>query len=143
MKAIKKNLSVILAIMLICTFTISCSKDKDDTPVTNNPIDPTASLKGNFVSRAHPTSGTATVNKERTILSLTNFKTDEGRTLEVYLVSNLKNVKGDFLNLGKLSSVIGNFTFDITANTDLNTYKHVVIWCKEADINFGDATLAP
>jgi hypothetical protein len=145
MKAIKKNLNIILAIMLICTFTISCSKDKDDTPVTNNPIDPTASLKGNFVSGAHTTIGTATVNKEKTSISFTNFKTDSGPELVIYLVSNLNKVESDFINLGPIKGVNGNYTYDLSANIDLSLYKHVVVWCnsKSAKVTFGYATLAP
>jgi hypothetical protein len=143
MKSIKKNLSIFISIMLICTFSISCSKDKE-TPVTNTPIDPSASLKGDFVSAAHPTSGTATVNKEKTAINFTNFKTDNGPELVVYLVSNLSKVESDFINLGKNKGVNGNYTYDLSANTDLTVYKHVVIWCNSpAKVSFGHATLAP
>jgi hypothetical protein len=120
---------------------MSCTKDKKE--VENAPIDSTASFKGAFVSSAHPTTGNATVNKEKTKLNFTNFKTDSGPDLDIYLVSNLSNISGEFKNLGNIKGINGNYTYDLPANIDFEVYKYVVVWCTDFKVNFGYATLAP
>ncbi len=44
-----------------------------------------SNLMGEFMNGAHPTSGSATVNEDMTELVLTNFKTDAGPFLELYI----------------------------------------------------------
>jgi hypothetical protein len=140
MKTIKNALTKIICLMLISTFLVSCSKD--DETVTNTPID-MASFKGTFVSSAHTTSGNVTINNEKTKLNFTNFKSDSGPDLDIYLVSDLSNVNGGFINLGDIKGLNGNYIYDLPANTDFNVYKYVVVWCVDFNVNFGYATLAP
>ena len=92
---------------------------------------------------AHPTSGLATVNLDKTKLNFSAFKTDAAPNLDIYLVSNLNNISADFKNLGDIKGVNGNYSYDIPANTNLTTYKYVVVWCVDFKVNFGYALLAP
>ncbi|CAM3980425.1 DM13 domain-containing protein [Flavobacterium branchiophilum] len=141
MKTFKNALTKIICLVLISTFFVSCSKD--DETVTNTPIDNMASFKGTFVSSAHPTSGNVTINKEKTKLNFTNFKSDSGPNLDIYLVSNLSNVNGGFINLGDIKGLNGNYIYDLPANTDFTVYKYVVVWCSDFNVNFGYTTLTP
>ena len=138
MKIIQNALTKIICLMLISTFFVACAKDAVTTP-----IDSTAAFKGSFVNSAHSTSGNVTVNKEKTKLNFTDFKSDSGPNLDIYLVSNLSNVKGAFINLGDIKGLKGNYTYDLPTNTDFTVYKYVVVWCADFNVNFGYATLAP
>ena len=126
--------------MLISTFFVSCSKDDE---VVTTPIDNTLAFKGSFVNSVHPTSGNVTINKEKTKLNFTDFKSDSGPDLDIYLVSNLTNVNGGFINLGDIKGLNGNYIYDLPANTDFTVYKHLVVWCSDFNVNFGYATLTP
>ena len=138
-----KNIINSLKIILIAIIFMGCSKDGDKISQPNNPPASTVSFKGNFVNSAHPTSGMATVNLDKTKLSLNTFKTDAGPNLNIYLASNLIDINADYKDLGDIKGVNGNYTYDIPANTNLTTYKYVVVWCIDFDVNFGYATLAP
>lgn len=140
MKTFKRITLMFVSLILANLFLISCSKD--DEAETKTPDNTIASFKGTFVSSAHPTSGTITVNDEKTKLNFINFKTDSGPNLDIYLASDLSNINGDFINLGDIKGLNGNYTYDLAANTDLVKYKYVVIWCIDFNVNFGYATLA-
>jgi hypothetical protein len=116
---------------------MSCSK------IENNitPVDNTSALKGTFVASVHPTTGMAAVNSDKTKINFTNFKTDNGPDLDIYLVANLSDIKGKFINLGDIKGINGNYTYDVPKNTDLNVYKYVVVWCVDFNVNFGYAKL--
>ncbi len=133
---------MMISIVLISTIIIACSKE-DDSVTNNTTVDNSASYKGTFVNSAHQTSGNVTVNKEKTKLNFTDFKTDSGPNLDIYLVSNLSNVNGGFKNLGDIKGLNGNYTYDLPANTDFTLYKYVVVWCSDFNVNFGYATLSP
>lgn len=134
-KAIFKLVSLTLLVVLLS----SCSSDDDNsTPATT----PTASLyKGSFVSAVHPTSGLATIDKNKTVLTFTNFMSDNGPNLDIYLVADLSNVNADFINLGDIKGLNGTYSYNLPANIDLKVYKTVVIWCSDFNVNFGYATL--
>ena len=83
------------------------------------------------------------VNEEKTILNFTEFKSDDGPDLDIYLASDLSDVTGDFINLGDIKGLDGNYAYDLPTNTNLFVYKYVVVWCKDFDVNFGYATLEP
>lgn len=133
----------LLCLMLISTSLVSCSSDDDAGPVVNPPVDPVVIFSGTFVSSAHPTTGEAMVNEEKTILNFTEFKSDDGPDLDIYLASDLSDVTGDFINLGDIKGLDGNYAYDLPTNTNLFVYKYVVVWCKDFDVNFGYATLEP
>ena len=140
MKTIQNAFTKIIFSIFIFVFFVSCSKDVD---VVATPIDNSAAFKGSFVSSAHPTSGNVTVNKEKNKLSFTDFKSDSGPDLDIYLVSNLSNVKGGFISLGDIKGLNGNYIYDLPTNVDFTVYKYVVVWCKDFNVNFGYATLMP
>lgn len=98
--------------------------------------------QGDFVSDAHPTSGTAQIvmneNGSKTLV-FTNFKSDPGPDLDVYLASDTK--ARDFVNLGDLKGTSGQFTYDVPANADLGETPYVLIWCVQFSVNFGYAKL--
>ena len=99
----------------------------------------TENIKGDFISDAHPTSGMVNVNEDKTVLSLNNFKTDDGPKLILYLTTDLD--VNDYVDLGDLKGIEGDFDYDIPANTDLEKYKYVVVWCVDFSVSFGHAEL--
>ena len=130
----QKKLSIFFYALLMMSFS-SC--EKDDT--SNPPGDP--AFEGDFVSAAHTTSGIASIDKDETTLTFTNFKTDDGPDLNIYLAASLTNVTSDFIDLGDIKGVNGNYTYTLTGNTDYNIYKYVIVWCVAFDVNFGYALL--
>ncbi len=124
-----------LALVIGLLFT-SCGKDDDATPPAN------PSFRGDFVSAAHQTRGIASIDQEKATLTLTNFKTDSGPDLNIYLTSSLGAITSDFIDLGDIKGVKGNYTYDLPDNLDYTQYKFVIVWCVGFDVNFGYAELA-
>ncbi|MEN3322362.1 DM13 domain-containing protein [Mariniflexile soesokkakense] len=119
--------------------TNSHSPMMDDDKMDIQDMTRTPLYKGDFVSSAHPTSGKATINSEKTILSLTNFKTDSGPSLEIYLATNTSGA--NYITLGAIKGVSGNYDYALPANIDLTKYNHVIVWCVPFSVNFGYAVL--
>jgi len=97
-------------------------------------------VQGTFVSNVHTTSGTVAVYEKaggRTLV-FTNFKTDGGPDLRIYVAenTNLRN----FVELTKLSNS-GNFSMDLPASIDPKKQRYVLIWCKAFSVLFGNAEL--
>ncbi|MFB9052408.1 DM13 domain-containing protein [Formosa undariae] len=135
----------ILAIFVLVVFQSSCSSN-DDSTIINDSItvgemeqEDITSVMGDFINSAHPTSGVATVNEERTELKLTNFKSDDGPILELYLATGLD--VNDYITLGKLKGLDGDYTYLLPNNTDITKYKYAVVWCVDFSVNFGYAVL--
>lgn len=132
-----------LSALLLIFFLMSCSSDSDD--MEDRLLGPETEMaeaeveKGEFVSVAHPTSGTVSISEDRMILMLNNFKTDTGPKLNVYLSSDIN--ANWFVDLGELKGIEGDFDYDIPEDTDLETYKYVVIWCVDFSVSFGHAEL--
>lgn len=128
----------------IIAFTVvvmlsGCSTTADDPPEVSNAL---PILAGVFVSSDHyNTQGDVNLSDERTSLDLINFETDEGPRLELYLTTNLQAT--DFINLGALQGLKGDFTYTIAEpeNIDFSKHKYVVVWCVEASAEFGHALL--
>ncbi|KAB1068641.1 DM13 domain-containing protein [Tamlana haliotis] len=123
---------------------MSCSSDNDDSPSMDTSGDDVMEIvaySGNFVSVVHPTEGTAEINKEEATLTLSNFKSDEGPSLELYLSTDASATK--YVSLGALQGLDGNYTYDLSANIDLDfsEYNHVIVWCVPFGVNFGNAVL--
>ena len=139
----KLNIKKIGIIVFFALFLINCSgSDEIDTVVEQMEMEEMnmdASVMGDFVSRAHPTSGNAAVNSDKTILSFTNFETDNGPKLLVYLSTDINS--SEYVNLGDLKGISGDFTYNIPSNTDLAKYKIVNIWCVDFSVSFGTAEL--
>ena len=127
-------------------FVASCSGNDDDTMFESSleieeeiVVETPMAVMGDFISGAHPTSGKASVNDKNTELLLSNFKTDNGPKLLLYLSSDVNAT--EFVNLGDLIGVEGNFTYEIPANTDLKKFKYVNVWCVDFSVSFGHAEL--
>jgi hypothetical protein len=123
------------AVLFIVLFLSAC--EKDDT--SNPPANP--AFKGDFVSADHPTRGTASIDQEETTLTLTDFKTDSGPDLNIYLASSETNVTSDFIDLDDIKGVDGTYTYALPSNTDYTKYKYVIVWCVAFNVNFGYAIL--
>ncbi len=96
-------------------------------------------LMGDFVSGSHVTTGKAVVNEEQTVLSLLNFKTDDGPKLLLYLSIDAKAT--EYVDLGELKGISGDYTYNIPSKTDLEKFKYADIWCIDFAVSFGRAEL--
>ena len=128
-----------MVLCLVSLLFVSCSKDDN----TDMPADNMPSYTGDFQSSAHSTSGSARINHDKTILSFTSFKTSSGPDLNIYLASDPANVEGDYIDLGNIKGVDGDYTYDLPAGTDYAKYRYVVVWCVTFHINFGYAMMVP
>jgi hypothetical protein len=98
-------------------------------------------LQGMFMSNIHPTSGSVSVSEtggKRTLV-FTNFRTDGGPDLRIYLAENtgLRN----FIEVSRLNSTSGNFSVELPANANPSQQRYVLIWCKAFSVLFGNAEL--
>ena len=136
----------IYLVFFISILFVGCSGDDDMetvTPIVEEMIEEevleTTFSEGVFMSGAHPTSGTVSVNSNKSILSFINFKTDDGPKLLVYLSTDIN--ASEYVSLGDLKGIEGNYSYIIPANTDLLKYKYVNIWCVDFLVSFGTAEL--
>ncbi|GAB3641272.1 DM13 domain-containing protein [Spirosoma arcticum] len=102
---------------------------------------PAGLLQGMFMSNVHATSGTVNVVEtggKRTLV-FTNFRTDGGPDLRIYLAENtgLRN----FIEVSRLTSTSGNFSVELPAGADPARQRYVIIWCKAFSVLFGNAEL--
>ena len=115
-----------IVLILFLIGVLSGCSDSDDTFIfEENTEETNTEKKGIFISGAHTTTGSVSVNSSETILSFTNFKTDNGPKLLVYLTVEVGS--SDFVSLGDLKGISGNFTYNIPDNTDLTKYQIVDI----------------
>ena len=126
----------ILIVIMLFSVTMARSSDSDEM---NSEVIIIETPTGDFVSDTHPTSGMVSVNEDKSILTLTDFKTDDGPRLLLYLSTDVDSK--EFVNLGDLKGIEGDFDYDIPANTDLAVYKYVVVWCVDFSVSFGHAEL--
>ena len=139
----KKIVIFLFSLVLI----MSCSKSDDmqivieqmEGDVVIDDMNSNTFFMGDFIARAHPTSGKTSVNSDETILTFTNFKTDNGPKLLVYLSTDASST--EYINLGDLKGISGDFTYTIPTNTDLEKFKIVNVWCVDFSVSFGTAEL--
>ncbi|MDU8886995.1 DM13 domain-containing protein [Yeosuana sp. MJ-SS3] len=129
---------------LLTLLILACSTNNDDDSQVNQNeetdiMEEVDLYEGSFVSAAHPTSGKAIVNEEHTILAFTNFKTDSGPILEVYLATDTN--ASDYISLGELQGIEGDFDYSLPEGVNFETHKFVLIWCVDFSVNFGHAIL--
>ncbi len=106
--------------------------------------------QGDFRGLAHETKGLAAVYQlpdGKRLLRLSNFETSNGPDVHVYLVAaevakdNATVKQAGFIDLGSLKGNKGDQNYEVPADTDLNKFKSVSIWCARFGVNFGAATL--
>lgn len=140
-------MKIAIKILTVLVLFISCSSSDNEVLNADTMIDDgstsgnnsSTNFEGQFVSDAHPTSGTVKVNDAETVLSFEDFMTDNGPQLLVYLSTTVNST--DFVNLGALQGISGNYSYSIPSGTDLSAYKYVVIWCVDFSVSFGHAEL--
>lgn len=101
---------------------------------------------GSFAPLSHPGSGTATVVKLANgdhKLTLTDFETDNGPDLRVYLSTEdpADGELGDFEDLGALKGNVGDQQYDIPGGVDVERFAAVVVWCRAFSVGFTSAAL--
>lgn len=142
-----KRKYVFTGMIIIVLTLISCSNGNDMSEIitenenlmeeNNNSF-----LEGVFVSEAHPTTGTASINSAKTELKFTNLMTDSGPLLEVWLSKLQTPTTTDtYMSLGLLKGTSGDYIYDLPNNIDFSKYNYVVIWCVEASVSFGYAVV--
>jgi hypothetical protein len=113
--------------------------------------DPQPLYTGRLESKAHPTSGRATIYKTpdgKRYLRLTDFSTSNGPDVHVILVpSDDKNLSQeiatglDSVELGSLKGNQGDQNYDLPPSLDLQKYNAAVIYCERFHAIFGLARL--
>ncbi len=128
----------VLVLTFLLIFFTNCSPSSGDMQNKNDMVE-TQSKIGVFVSGAHVTRGKVSVSLNLQTLNFTNFKTDDGPKLLVYLTTAVGS--SDFVSLGDLKGIEGDYAYSIPVNTDLSKYKIVDIWCVDFSVSFGHAEL--
>ncbi|MFD1292230.1 DM13 domain-containing protein [Lutibacter holmesii] len=137
----------IVTLLFLGFLLVSCTTNDDDLSLDANAEilieeaenSTTVLFSGDFVSAAHPTSGMATVSSDGSTLNFTNFKTDDGPKLLVYLSTDPN--ASEFVDLGDLKGIEGDYSYAIPEGTDIVKYKFVNIWCVDFSVGFGHAEL--
>ncbi|MBO0323239.1 DM13 domain-containing protein [Muricauda sp. CAU 1633] len=139
-----KFITIVISVLLVSCSSSSTSEDMvsdiDGTPMEGE-MGSNTTLMGEFVDAAHPTMGQVTVNEERTSLFITDFKSDDGPLLEMYLATDLEAT--NYITLGELKGLEGNFNYTIPngETLDFTEYKYLMVWCVDFSVNFGHAIL--
>ena len=102
----------------------------------------TVLASGNFISSGHTTTGTVKVildasNIKRLVFE--NFRTDNGPDLRVWLSPN--NSGSPYQEVGRLTAVNGNFSYELNSAINHTTNNRVLIWCEDFSVLFGYAIL--
>jgi hypothetical protein len=106
---------------------------------------------GTFVSREHPTRGTASLLRlpdGHVFVRFTGFRTSNGPALVVWLSQNpATGPDGAFadghVDLGPLKGNVGDQNYAVPTGVDAGAYTGVVVWCARFHVAFGAADLVP
>jgi hypothetical protein len=101
---------------------------------------------GGFEARSHPGEGMATVVESEDgsrVLTLTDFATDNGPDLLVYLVppSAAEGSVDGFVDVWALRGNIGDQQYEIPEGVDAGQGWRVVVWCRAFAVSFTEAIL--
>ena len=104
---------------------------------------------GRIESLAHSSRGTVSVvrlSDGGRVLTFTDFRTDPGPDLRVYLVAGAVNDNGDgedAIDLGALKGNVGSQQYAIPPDIDFVRHATVVVWCRAFTVGFARAVLVP
>lgn len=115
-------------------------------PSSEQPASSSLVATGQFKPAAHPGSGTASLIKQADgsgVVTLTDFETDNGPDLLVYLVPADAPAGSDegAVSLGDLKGNKGDQQYDVPAGSDLDAKWRVVVWCRAFAVSFTEAAL--
>ena len=102
---------------------------------------------GQFEAASHPGTGTASLialEDNSGVVTLTDFETDNGPDLLVYLVpadSPAGSADGA-VSLGALKGNKGDQQYDVPQGTALDAGWRVVVWCRAFAVSFTEASLS-
>lgn len=97
---------------------------------------------GRFSPLAHPAEGRAAVVELAgggRVLTLTDFETDPGPDLRVYLATD--EDASDFEDVGALKGNKGDQQYELPDDLDIERYDTVLVWCRAFSVGFGKAPL--
>ncbi|WP_088124866.1 DM13 domain-containing protein [Roseivirga misakiensis] len=125
------------------TITVASGSTSDSISLSTGPMTTFRALErtGSFMGlRNYTVNGDFTLSENGDNLELTfssNFQSSNGPGLFVYLSNNSTRVTGG-IELGQLSANSGTQTYIISRqNAELDTYNHVIIYCKPFGVAFG------
>ena len=106
--------------------------------------------RGSFEDLEHAGRGSASIIRTaegRNVLTLTDFQTDAGPDLVVWLVAGNPTSDGDVeqgrhVSLGKLKGTSGDQQYVLPANVDPAEFTHAYVWCRAFSVGFTRARLA-
>ncbi len=134
-----------ILVLFLVLFITSCKEDEatPTTPIDDafNPATATLIKSGAFVGVGHTVSGTAAIYEgagKKTVL-LDPYSSQNGPDLKIYLSKD--EMASSYISLGKLKSTDGKQSYEIPNNTDIATYKFVLVWCEQFTVIFGKAEL--
>jgi hypothetical protein len=115
------------------------------------PAGPTTLAEGDFRPLEHAVEGTARVlqlEDGSLFLRFEDLNVSNGPDLRVYLTDQPLSDDwhvwddGAYLDLGDLKGNIGSQNYLLDADTDLDRWKTVVIWCRRFEVGFAVAPLS-
>lgn len=136
----KRLLTLFAAVILL---SIAACK-KASTETLNEMVSPSGVLQsaGNFKGQGgQKVSGQAQIYLEGTkyMLKLSDFKSDNGPDLKVYL--SKAEAPSEHISLGDLKSTNGSQVYEISGKPDFVQYRYVLIHCERYNHRYGSAEL--
>jgi len=116
-------------------------------PDSSSTTGPALVASGQFEAASHPGTGTAyliALEDGAGVVTFTDFETDNGPDLLVYLVpADAPAGSADgAVSLGGLKGNRGDQQYDVPSGTDLDAGWRVVVWCRAFAVSFTEATLS-
>ena len=137
-----------IAVTLLVGLPTILDRTVNEEVVTADVVGVEEVVSGQFAPIAHPGAGTATIltNPDGTsVLTFTNFETDPGPDLRVYLAAGdpaSGAELGEYVDLGALKGNVGDQQYAIPADVDLSRFTAVVVWCRAFEVGFTSAALS-
>ena len=125
----------------------SGSAQSPDGFASPTPGGPQLIATGQFETASHPGTGTASLialEDGSGVVTLTEFETDNGPDLVVYLVPAEAPAGSDegAVALGALKGNKGDQQYDVPPGTDLESGWRLVVWCRAFAVSFTEAALS-